>query len=248
MTLGERIATARKQAGLSQEQLGEKLGVSRQAVSKWESNQSNPDIAYLAQICRLFRISSDWLLLGEENNDYIPARCPSCQGIVTGLEQFCPNCGLDLSQGHLLHQRYTIIFSEIRAQNQSQFYERLAQFYEEQRDQKNCILPDSVLNTLQKGPLSPKDLKPLFFLPPSILCKQADYQTARHICELMDGHATVQAYPADDQSALSELVENHPVAALSTAPSTKPEGLSFGMAVLAVIVGVIAAVLLLSFL
>ena len=38
MTLGERIAQARKQAGLSQEQLGEKLGVSRQAVSKWEGD------------------------------------------------------------------------------------------------------------------------------------------------------------------------------------------------------------------
>lgn len=38
--LKERIALARKQAGLSQEQLGEKLGVSRQAVSKWESGVS----------------------------------------------------------------------------------------------------------------------------------------------------------------------------------------------------------------
>ena len=41
MNLGERIALARKQAGLSQEQLGEKLRVSRQAVSKWESGLSH---------------------------------------------------------------------------------------------------------------------------------------------------------------------------------------------------------------
>ncbi len=40
MELKDRIALARKQAGLSQEQLGEKLGVSRQAVSKWESGVS----------------------------------------------------------------------------------------------------------------------------------------------------------------------------------------------------------------
>ena len=40
MELKERIALARKQAGLSQEQLGEKLGVSRQAVRKWESGVS----------------------------------------------------------------------------------------------------------------------------------------------------------------------------------------------------------------
>ena len=41
MELNERIAAARKQAGLSQEQLGDKLGVSRQAVSKWENGVSH---------------------------------------------------------------------------------------------------------------------------------------------------------------------------------------------------------------
>ena len=66
MELKDRIALARKQAGLSQEQLGEKLGVSRQAVSKWEAGQSNPDLTYVAEMCRLFGVSSDWLLLGEE--------------------------------------------------------------------------------------------------------------------------------------------------------------------------------------
>lgn len=97
MELKERIALARKQAGLSQEQLGEKLGVSRQAVSKWESGQSNPDVAYLAEMCRLFGVSSDWLLLGKETDDAsIPARCPDCQAIVTGLDNFCPNCGCSL--------------------------------------------------------------------------------------------------------------------------------------------------------
>ena len=76
MELHERIALARKQAGLSQEQLGEKLGVSRQAVSKWESGQSNPDVAYVAGMCRLFGVSSDWLLLGEETaQTSAPARC-----------------------------------------------------------------------------------------------------------------------------------------------------------------------------
>ena len=59
MTLGERIAQARKLAGLSQEQLGDRLGVSRQAVSKWESGQTNPDVAYVAEMCRLFGVSSD---------------------------------------------------------------------------------------------------------------------------------------------------------------------------------------------
>ncbi|MEC5189682.1 XRE family transcriptional regulator [Geobacillus thermodenitrificans] len=44
MTLGEKIKKARTEAGLSQEQLSEKLGVSRSAVAKWESGKGLPDI------------------------------------------------------------------------------------------------------------------------------------------------------------------------------------------------------------
>ena len=74
MTLGERIALARKKAGLSQEQLGDRLGVSRQAVSKWESSQANPDVAYVAELCRICGVSCDWLLLGEEGAREAPHR------------------------------------------------------------------------------------------------------------------------------------------------------------------------------
>ena len=99
MDLGERIALARKQAGLSQEQLGERLGVSRQAVSKWESNQTNPDVAYVAELCRICKVSCDWLLLGEESAwNEAPARCPSCGTIITGLDRFCPQCGHSLQR------------------------------------------------------------------------------------------------------------------------------------------------------
>lgn len=63
MQLNERIIHARKQAGMTQEQLGEALGVSRQAVSKWESGQANPDVTYVIKMCELFRLSADWLVL-----------------------------------------------------------------------------------------------------------------------------------------------------------------------------------------
>ena len=77
MELSERIAQVRKQAGLSQEQLGEKLGVSRQAVSKWESGQTNPDISYITAMCQLFNVSSDWLLFGEDCDPTVtPTHCP----------------------------------------------------------------------------------------------------------------------------------------------------------------------------
>ena len=112
MTLGERIALARKRAGLSQEQLGEKLGVSRQAVSKWESDQTNPDVAYVAQMCRLLGVSSDWLLLGEESAQLAaPERCPGCQYIVSGLDQYCPSCGQFLRGKP---EGYTILLKALR--------------------------------------------------------------------------------------------------------------------------------------
>ena len=51
MELKDRIAAVRKAAGLTQEQLGELLGVTRQAVSKWESGQTTPDAATIAALC-----------------------------------------------------------------------------------------------------------------------------------------------------------------------------------------------------
>ena len=61
MELYERIALARKQAGLSQEQLGEKLGVSRQAVSKWENGKNLPDMMILSNIADILQVSCDEL-------------------------------------------------------------------------------------------------------------------------------------------------------------------------------------------
>lgn len=66
MTMAQRMITMRKNKGLSQEQLGNQLGVSRQAVSKWESGQVTPDVRYLITMCELFDVSADYLLRGVE--------------------------------------------------------------------------------------------------------------------------------------------------------------------------------------
>lgn len=66
MTLGEKIKRIRKNACLSQEQLAEKLCVSRQAISKWESDRGTPDIENLQSIARLFGVSIDSLLEDEQ--------------------------------------------------------------------------------------------------------------------------------------------------------------------------------------
>ncbi len=62
MTIGEKIANLRAAAHISQEQLAEELSVSRQSVSKWEVNQSMPQVENVLTLCRLFRITADALL------------------------------------------------------------------------------------------------------------------------------------------------------------------------------------------
>ena len=68
-TLGKRIVYYRKELGLTQEQLAEKLGVTAQAVSKWENDQSCPDITILPQLAEIFGVTTD-ALLGRQ----VPAR------------------------------------------------------------------------------------------------------------------------------------------------------------------------------
>lgn len=66
MTVGQRIAQKRKELGLSQEGLGEQLGVSRQAIYKWESDATLPEIEKLVALSRIFSVPVGWLLGVEE--------------------------------------------------------------------------------------------------------------------------------------------------------------------------------------
>ena len=66
-TIGSRIAALRKQKGLSQEKLAEKLGVSSQAVSKWENDASCPDISLLPSLADVLGVTTDELLTGKSN-------------------------------------------------------------------------------------------------------------------------------------------------------------------------------------
>ena len=70
MNLAEKISFARKEKGLTQEQLASQLGVSRSAIAKWESGESLPDIERCAEICFAFDVSIDAFVtfpLAEEN-------------------------------------------------------------------------------------------------------------------------------------------------------------------------------------
>ena len=101
MELHERIAFVRKAAGLTQEQLGEKLGVTRQAVSKWESNQATPDALTVARLCAELDVAADFVLLGKEPDGSAASAppptvaCPCCSKNTALGTPKCHECSYD---------------------------------------------------------------------------------------------------------------------------------------------------------
>jgi len=67
MTLGERLSEYRTNAKMSQDILAEKLGVTRQTVSKWETDQSTPEFNKILPLCEVFGITTDELIKGEKD-------------------------------------------------------------------------------------------------------------------------------------------------------------------------------------
>ena len=67
-TLGKRIGALRREKGLKQDELAEKLGISPQAVSKWETDQTCPDISLLPTLAKILGVSVDELLSGNQES------------------------------------------------------------------------------------------------------------------------------------------------------------------------------------
>lgn len=118
MDYGQRIAQLRKNANLTQAQLGEKLNVSAQAVSKWEHSQSEPDLTTIRNMCALFGISTDEFFAIEKQGEDADAKalipqdacgvCVGCGTLVTddNLGQkspkvMCSHCYTDYVNGIL---------------------------------------------------------------------------------------------------------------------------------------------------
>ena len=62
MTIGEKITHLRIVSGISQDELAKQLGVSRQSLSKWENDETQPQLDNIKQLCELFKISADELI------------------------------------------------------------------------------------------------------------------------------------------------------------------------------------------
>lgn len=68
MDISQRLQSLRKKSGYSQEQLAEMLGLSRQAVSKWESGQGKPDVDNLIRLAEIYQVSADFILFGRQTD------------------------------------------------------------------------------------------------------------------------------------------------------------------------------------
>ncbi|MBP3460155.1 MAG: helix-turn-helix transcriptional regulator [Lachnospiraceae bacterium] len=78
MTLAEKISLLRRQKGWSQEELAEKMDISRQSVSKWESGQSIPDLDKIIKISDIFAVSTDYLLKEDKEENYADIEIKTC--------------------------------------------------------------------------------------------------------------------------------------------------------------------------
>lgn len=122
MNLADKILENRKKLGLSQEELSEKLGVSRQSISKWESGQAKPEVDKLVQMSQLFGISLDELITNTQHTPIPDIKKPHTSKNIWGLGLIF---GLTLaimlyffvSQISLLKDQNDLLSSQIRALN-----------------------------------------------------------------------------------------------------------------------------------
>lgn len=232
MELNDRIAFARKAAGLTQEQLGELAGVSRQAVSKWESGQTVPDALTVASLCEALHVSADFILLGKTPEDGqsaqtaypMPESCPCCGRPISGT--VCPICGYTLPGTPPRGPRYAIVASRLAFHSDEDRTSDLVKYcgYEEPRAQAEIAQMQSFGTRLllRRG-----------------LTDSAALWAASHLDQSFFNLTIVEDRGEENDDALL----TKPKAMDLPEPSKKEDGIGFWGVVLAVIV----ALLILSF-
>ena len=99
MILADKIIENRKKNGWSQEELADKLGVSRQSVSKWEGAQAVPDMKKILQMSEVFGVSTDYLLRDDMEEPQVPDTAP----VDNGLEETVREVSMEEANAFLEH-------------------------------------------------------------------------------------------------------------------------------------------------
>lgn len=130
MSLGEKLLDLRKKSGLSQEEVADKLGVSRQTVSKWETDQTVPELIKAKLLSQLYNVSYDYLISG-------------CQvgGDVTSIEMIVD----EIDWTAAWSKKYPILASYQGIKGTNEYRERISKLYDECKEEFGLSDQDTVL-------------------------------------------------------------------------------------------------------
>lgn len=130
MTLGDKLLNLRKKTGLSQEDVADKIGVSRQTVSKWETNQTVPELSKVKMLSQLYCVSNDYLI-----NE------SSLSGDITGIEMIVD----EIDWTSAWSKKYPILASYERMQGIQTYLEKISKLYDECKYEFNFNDEDTAL-------------------------------------------------------------------------------------------------------
>jgi transcriptional regulator with XRE-family HTH domain len=130
MSLGERLLYLRKKAGLSQEDVAEKLNVSRQTVSKWETNQTVPELIKAKLLSQLYNVSYDYLI----SESHIG-------GDVTSIEMIVD----EIDWTSAWSKKYPILASYQGIEGITTYSEKMSELYDTLKNEFNFNDVDTVL-------------------------------------------------------------------------------------------------------
>jgi len=130
MSLGEKLLYLRKKEGLSQEDVADKLGVSRQTVSKWETNQTVPELIKAKLLSQLYNVSYDYLISGSH-----------ISGDVTSIEMIVD----EIDWTSAWSKKYPILASYQGIKGINTYSEKVSELYDTFKDEFGFDDVDTVL-------------------------------------------------------------------------------------------------------
>ncbi len=132
MEIGNKLNQLRKLSGMTQEQLAEKLNVSRQTISKWESGSTSPDLESIVKVSKLFHVSLDDLLMegdtgvGNENNEQVTLEDLMKINLHNRKMMLLLICGLIFIMVSILNFTYVIALESTTISTQYMLYRYIA--------------------------------------------------------------------------------------------------------------------------